>query len=71
VVLLSTSGVQLVFLGILGEYRGRMFNETKRRPLYLVQDLVGSNGLTTRSSWKWRTRNLTLLAPTNTPFCYF
>lgn len=41
VVLLFTSGVQLVFLGVLGEYVGRMFDETKRRPLYLVQDLVG------------------------------
>ena len=41
VVVLFFSGVQLVFLGILGEYVGRMFNETKKRPLYLIQDLVG------------------------------
>lgn len=41
VVVLFFSGVQLVFLGILGEYVGRMFNETKRRPLYLIQDLLG------------------------------
>jgi glycosyltransferase involved in cell wall biosynthesis len=31
-------GVQLFFLGIIGEYLGRVFNESKRRPLYLIQD---------------------------------
>lgn len=35
-------GVQLVALGIIGEYVGRIFRETKRRPLYLVQELVGA-----------------------------
>ncbi len=45
VVLLFTSGIQLVFLGILGEYIGRMFDETKKRPLYLIQDLVGVDQL--------------------------
>ena len=29
-------GVQLAFIGILGEYIGRMFNETKQRPLYFL-----------------------------------
>jgi glycosyltransferase involved in cell wall biosynthesis len=31
-------GVQLVTLGIMGEYLGRVFNETKRRPLYVLAD---------------------------------
>ncbi len=29
-------GIQLAFIGILGEYLGRMFNETKKRPLYFL-----------------------------------
>ncbi|MBE0596261.1 MAG: glycosyltransferase family 2 protein, partial [Desulfuromonadales bacterium] len=37
VAILFFSGVQLSFLGVMGEYLGRMFNETKNRPLYLAQ----------------------------------
>lgn len=37
VVVLFLGGAQLMTMGILGEYVGRMFEETKGRPLYLVQ----------------------------------
>ena len=42
VVVLMLGGIQLASLGIIGEYLGRMFNETKGRPLYLVQRLEPS-----------------------------
>jgi polyisoprenyl-phosphate glycosyltransferase len=37
-VVLFLGGIQLVTIGILGEYVGRMFDETKGRPLYLLKE---------------------------------
>ena len=41
VTVLFFSGVQLIFLGILGEYLGRVYEEVKARPLFLVREEVG------------------------------
>ena len=41
VVMTWLSGVQLLFLGVIGEYLGRVYTETKGRPTYVVADIVG------------------------------
>ena len=40
VIILFLGGVQLMFIGILGEYIGRIFTETKRRPLYFLNQYL-------------------------------
>lgn len=45
VALFFFSGIQLISLGVLGEYIGRIFAEVKRRPLYLVAERIGETPL--------------------------
>ena len=45
-------GIQLLALGVIGEYLGRVFNETKNRPLYLVKDIQKSRYLANQENNK-------------------
>ena len=38
------NGITLIVLGILGEYVGRIYDESKKRPLYIISEKVNFNG---------------------------
>ena len=42
-VILLMGGLQFIFIGVIGEYLGRVFLETKKRPLYFINEFSRVN----------------------------
>ena len=43
-VVVVLGAIQMFVLALMGEYIGRLYNEAKRRPLYIVQEVAGGDG---------------------------
>ena len=56
IAVLFIGGVQLVCMGIIGEYVGRIYGESKRRPLYIVRERMGFDSKPGASAMRVRQR---------------
>jgi glycosyltransferase involved in cell wall biosynthesis len=56
IAVLFIGGVQLVCMGIIGEYVGRIYGESKRRPLYIVRERMGFDSKPSEGAMRVRQR---------------
>ena len=68
VVILFLGGSQLVAVGILGEYIGRMFDESKNRPLYFLNEYLRPAVDLAATGCNPRARAIPNCLPTTDPF---
>jgi dolichol-phosphate mannosyltransferase len=59
VIILAVGSVQLFVAGVMGEYLGRLYMESKGRPLFVIQEVVCSNEVVQKNA----TSSLTALLP--------
>ncbi|MGR3762386.1 glycosyltransferase family 2 protein (plasmid) [Roseobacteraceae bacterium NS-SX3] len=65
VVLILGSG-QLLVLGVIGEYLGRLYIQSKRRPLFIVEEIVGAGGAAAEPEGPGSEATVTRLEPLRT-----
>ena len=48
--IMFSTGIQLVCIGVIGEYVGRLYEEVKQRPLYLIDETISSDDFMTKTN---------------------
>jgi dolichol-phosphate mannosyltransferase len=58
IIVLMLGGVQMITVGVIGEYLGRLYMQSKARPLFIVEEILRAPDLPTRSVKRTREREV-------------